>query len=318
MNGLTLKHLRYLAALAKHGHFAKAAEACAVSQPALSLQIKQLEDLAGVPLAERTTRRVQLTATGELIAARARDILLMVEEIGDVLRASRGDLVGRFRLGMIPTIAPYLLPEVVLRLTKVFPLLDIDLRETVTPIIVQELKDGCIDAAIVALPIGEPELTELHLVSESFVLVRPSKDVEKPIPNTQALQEMKLLLLEEGHCFRSQALSFCEVRPENYRNIMNGSSLTTLVQLVASGVGVTLIPEMAARVEANMAQVCLCHFPAPQPSRDIGMIWRRTSPLEPQILALSDVIRDAAVCLQNRNMVDDGRNCRRRTSNDAD
>ena len=298
MIGLTLRHLRYLSALAEHGHFAKAAEACAVSQPALSLQIKQLEELAGVPLAERTTRRVQLTATGKLVAERARAVLRMVDEIGDVLRASQGDLVGPFRLGVIPTIAPYLLPEVMKRLSRQFPLLDIDLRETVTPTLVAELKEGHVDAAIVALPISEPELAELHLVSESFVLVRPSEDSEKPVPNAQALQKMKLLLLEEGHCFRSQALSFCEVRPENYRNIMNGSSLTTLVQLVASGVGVTLIPEMAARLEATMAQVSLCRFANPQPSRDIGMIWRRTSPLAPQILALSEVVRDAAKYLQ--------------------
>ena len=126
------------------------------------------------------------------------------------------------------------------------------------------------------------------------------QDAGRPVPNTQALREMKLLLLEEGHCFRTQALSFCEVRPEAYRSIMNGSSLTTLVQLVASGVGVTLVPEMAARIETEMAQVCLCHFPPPRPSRDIGMIWRRTNPLEPQFLALSEVIRDAAVWLQEQ------------------
>lgn len=299
MNGLTLKQLRYFAALSDTQHFARAAAICSISQPALSVQIKQLEELMGAPLVERNTRNVRLTALGKLIAERAHKILRSVDEIGDVVRATRGELAGPFRLGVIPTIAPYLLPEVVMRLMERFPKLDIILRETMTPTLVDQLHRGEIDAAILALPISEPAFTEEHLFSENFLLVRPESDAGLPVPNVSTLQEMKLLLLEEGHCFRDQALTFCGLKSERYRNIMEGSSLTTLVQLVSAGVGVTLIPEMAAKIEARLAKVDLVQFPSPQPSRNIGMVWRKTTPLEPQLLIMSDVVRVAAMHLRD-------------------
>lgn len=299
MNGLTLKQMRYFSALAETRHFAHAAALCSISQPALSVQIQQLEALVGEPLVERNTRNVKLTALGDLLAKRVNNILYSVDEISDIVRASRGELAGPFRLGVIPTIAPYLLPKVVSRLNARFPKLDIILRETMTPTLVDQLHAGEIDAAILALPLSEPAFKEEFLFSEKFLLVRPEKDADQPVPNINSLQEMRLLLLEEGHCFRDQALTFCDINSGSYRNIMDGSSLTTLVQLVSSGIGVTLIPEMAAKIEARLAKVDLVHFPDPQPSRRIGMVWRKNRPLESQLKIMSDVVRDAAQDLEN-------------------
>lgn len=300
INALTIKHLRYFSAIAKFEHFARASEYCAISQPALSLQIKQMEEIVGAPLVERNTRNVRLTNLGRAIAARAEDVLKTVDEIGDLVRATAEEFTGLFRLGVIPTIAPYLLPEALNLLSKKYPKLDIALRETLTPVLISELQNGNIDAAILALPIAEPALTEVKLFSEDFLLVRPLTDKGQPIPNVKDLRELKLLLLEDGHCFRDQALSFCAAGKVRPKNIMDGSSLTTLVQLVGSGVGVTLIPEMAARIETRLANVETVRFADPQPSRNIGMVWRKTNPLEPQFVRISETVHEAAKALNGQ------------------
>ncbi|MCG8691820.1 MAG: hydrogen peroxide-inducible genes activator [Minwuiales bacterium] len=300
INALTIKHLRYFSAIAKFEHFARAADFCAISQPALSLQIKQMEELVGAPLVERNTRNVRLTNLGRAIAVRAEHVLQAVDEIGDLVRATAGEFTGLFRLGVIPTIAPYLLPEAMKRLTHNFPRLEIVLRETFTHVLIGELQSGDLDAAILALPIAEPTLTEVELFSEDFLLVRPIKDTGKPVPDVKGLRKLKLLLLEEGHCFRDQALSFCGAGKARPKNIMDGSSLTTLVQLVGSGVGVTLIPEMAARIETRLAGVETVRFADPQPSRRIGMVWRKTNPLEKQLTQISETIYEAAEALTGR------------------
>ncbi len=294
MNAITLKHLRYFHALAQTRHFAQAAEACAISQPALSLQIKQLEELAGAPLVERTTRSVHLTSLGEQIARQAEAVLRLVADISETVRAAKAELAGPFRLGVIPTIAPYLLPDALARIGERFPELDVVVRETKTASIVEELQAGSLDAAIVALPITEAALHHDVLFSERFVLVRPSAHAGRPVPNVAALQKMKLLLLQDGHCFRDQALEFCKLDGASRTNILEGNSLTTLVQLVSSGVGVTLIPQMAARIEAKAADVDIVAFDAPEPTRTIGMVWRKTSPLGPHLATLSAVVREAA------------------------
>lgn len=299
MSSITLKHLRYFLAVADRGHFAHAADACAVSQPALSVQIKHLEELTGATLLERTTRKVHLTPAGQLLADHARQIVTLVEDIGDVLRSAESDLAGPMRLGVIPTIAPYFFPKILAGVSARFPRLDLDMREAVTPVLIEELTTGQIDSALVALPIDEPELAEAVVTTERFVLVRPSKDRDKPVPDVTALQEMKLLLLEEGHCFRTQALAFCDVQARNYRNIMNANSLTTLVQLVASGIGMTLIPEMAARLERQIADVDMRYFPDQTPSRTIGLVWRRSHPLRHHFQTLLEVVRKAAADLRS-------------------
>ena len=294
MTNLTLRQLRYVDALARHGHFGRAAEACAVSQPALSVQIRDLESALGMPLFERGPRQVRLTALGEEFAARAREILRAVDELDDLARASRDGLVGRLRIGVIPTIAPYLLPTLIPTLTRLHAGLDIHVRETVTPRLIEELGEGRLDCAIVALPISEPGLAEVALLEEPLVLVRPASEAGAPVPGPDRLREMRVLLLEEGHCFRDQALSFCNLRPARPREDFDGSSLSTLVQMVAAGIGVTFVPEMALPVETRSAAVSVDRLPAPEPTRTIGMVWRTTTPLAPQLTRIAEVVRAAA------------------------
>lgn len=298
MLNVTLRQFRYFEALARHGHFGRAAEASAISQPALSMQIRELEAALGTPLFERGARQVRLTPFGEAVAARLRDILRAVDELGDLARAEGAALSGRLRLGVIPTVAPYLLPGIVAALAERFPGLDLHLRETLTARLIGELHEGRLDAALVALPVSEPALSEVPLFAETFVLVRPGADARKPVPDRAALREMRLLLLEEGHCFRDQALSFCNLAASQPRELLDGSSLSTLVQMVSAGIGVTLIPEMAVAVETRAAPasapVAIAHFAAPQPSRTIGMIWRRTSPLARQLLQVAETVREVA------------------------
>lgn len=294
MINFTLRQLRYFDALARHGHFGRAADDCSISQPALSVQIRDLEESLGAELFERAARQVRLSAFGEEFLLRVREILRSVDELGDLARAHRKQLVGRLRIGVIPTVAPYLLPGMISALTRENADLDIHVRETVTPKLLQELAKGRLDTAIVALPISEPSMTETPLFEENFVLVRPREDAEKPVPDREMLREMRLLLLEEGHCFREQALSFCDMGAVRPREILDGSSLSTLVQMVGAGIGVTLIPEIAMPVETRSADVSIARFADPQPSRTIGMIWRKTSPIAKQLTEVAEVVRKAA------------------------
>jgi len=301
MKNLTLKQLRYFEALARHRHFGRAADACAISQPAISVQIKELEESLGTELFERSARQVRLTGFGEEFALRVRDILRSVDELGDLARSSRNRMVGRLRIGVIPTVAPYLLPTLVGNLTRIHDGLDIHVRETLTRKLILELAEGRLDTAIVALPVSEPALTEVALFAEDFVLVRPGEDEGKPVPNRETLREMRLLLLEEGHCFRDQALSFCSMNSARPRELLDGSSLSTLVQMVGAGIGVTLIPEMAVAVETRSASVSVARFRSPQPSRTIGMIWRKASPLAEQLSQISEVVRQSAMALREQH-----------------
>jgi len=294
MKNLTLRQLRYFEALARHGHFGRAAAACSISQPALSVQIRDLEADLGAPLFERSARQVRLTTLGEACLARAVGILRAVDELDDLARAAQGDLVGRLRLGVIPTVAPYLLPRLFGRMADNHAGIDIHIRETLTPRLTQELHQGKIDAAILALPASEPGLEEIALFDEAFVFVRPIADADRPVPDGEALQKMRLLLLEEGHCFRDQALSFCNMHTALPRDGLDGSSLTTLVQMVGAGLGVTLIPEMAVPVETRSAAVSVVRFGDPQPSRTIGMVWRKSSPLSDQFLRIAETVRTSA------------------------
>jgi LysR family hydrogen peroxide-inducible transcriptional activator len=300
MNEITFRQLRYFDALAGQSHFGRAAAACGISQPALSMQIKELEEALGAVLIERGARQVRLTKFGEEAALRVRDILRSVDELGDFARASRGWLAGQLHIGMIPTIAPYLLPTVIGDLTRMHPELDIHVREALTSRLIQELVEGRLDTAIVALPVSEPSLTEVRLFAENFLLVRPGEDEGTPVPSSETLREMRLLLLEEGHCFRDQALSFCNMQSSPPRDALDASSLSTLVQMVSAGMGVTLIPEMAVAVETRSASVSVARFKDPQPSRTIGMIWRKTSPLAGQLLQLSEVVCRSADALREQ------------------
>ncbi|KGJ03165.1 LysR family transcriptional regulator, hydrogen peroxide-inducible genes activator [Paracoccus halophilus] len=295
MNNISMKHLRYFEALARHGHFGRAAEACAISQPALSLQMKELEHILGTPLIERGTRQVRLTALGEAFAARARDILRAVDELALLGHMAEGPLTGPLRIGVIPTVAPYLLPGVVKALSARFPGLDLRPREAITRLLIDDLTKGRMDTAIVALPVSEPMLVEMPLFSEEFLLVRPGEDALKPAPSAEMLGEMRLLLLDEGHCFRDQALSYCKMSASVARDMMEGSSLATLVQMVGAGIGVTLVPQMAIPIETRSASVSVTRLAPPRPSRKIGMIWRKTNPLGDRLEQVGAIVRDVAL-----------------------
>lgn len=293
MNALTLKHLRYFEALARHRHFGRAADAVAISQPALSMQIKELEALMGGRLVERGARHIRLTPLGESLADRARGILREIAALEDLRRSADGPLSGRFRLGVIPTVAPYLLPQLVLNLRSTHPELILYPREAITAQLLTELDEGALDAAIVALPIADKTLTEAPLLEEEFLLVRPDSAAGQPPPTATELRAMRLLLLNEGHCFRDQALAFCAAGSDQPRDIISGSSLATLVQLVGAGIGVTLIPEMAAPIEISAAPVSTTRLLNPRPQRRIGLVWRRGSPLADKIATLAAHLRDS-------------------------
>lgn len=294
MISLTLRQLRYFDALAREAHFGRAAESCAISQPALSMQVRELEESLGIDLLERGPRQIRLTRFGEEFAGRAREILRSVDELADLARSARDRLVGRLRIGIIPTVAPYLLPAIIGDLTRSHAEIEIHIRETVTPKLIQELAEGRLDTAIVALPISEQSLVEVPLFTERFVLVRPAEDEGKPVPDREALREMRLLLLEEGHCFRDQALAFCNMGTSRPRELLEGSSLSTLVQMVGAGIGVTLLPEMALNVETRSAAVSVARFRPPEPMRTIGMVWRKSNPLSKQLADVAEVVRAAA------------------------
>jgi len=302
MANITLKQLRYFEALVQHGHFGRAAEASAVSQPALSVQIKELEEELGMVLFERGPRQVRLTGFGEEFAERVSGILRAVDELGDLARSARDRLVGRLRIGVIPTIAPYLLPTLLGRLSDLHLGLDIHVRETVTPRLLSELLDGQLDCAILALPVADPALTEVALFSEAMVLVRPEGRGAEPCPTVDELRSERLLLLEEGHCFRDQALSFCNIGAARPRQGLDGSSLSTLVQMVGAGIGVTLIPEMAVPLETRSAAVSLVRFDPPEPGRTVGMVWRKTSPLADSLMQIADETRACAQSLRDGRM----------------
>ena len=290
---ITLKHLRYFTALAQHRHFQRAADACAISQPALSLQMKELESLLGAPLIERGTRHISITPLGEEFAQRALRILREVAELSDLARAAQGQMQGALRLGVISTVAPYLLPAVIRRLLTDMPAIDLRPRETTTDKLLEELSKGRLDAAVMALPASGPGLEEHFLFEEEFLLVRPSGEAGTPLPFPGPLPPgMRLLLLEEGHCFRDQALGYCTLKNEVAPDMLEGTSLATLVQMVEAGIGVTLIPEIALRRETSGADVTLSRLRKPAPVRQIGMVWRASSPLSAHLRQIARLIAE--------------------------
>jgi LysR family hydrogen peroxide-inducible transcriptional activator len=230
-------------------------------------------------------------------------VLAQVEEMSDLARTPDGPLAGKLRMGIIPTVAPYLLPEIIRRLSVTFPALELRPRESVTQSLLDDLLQSRLDFVIAALPVSEPSLREFALFEEDFVLVRSAEDAGKPVPAPDHLQEMKLLLLEEGHCFRDQALDFCNIRANDPSLLMEGSSLATLVQMVDAGLGLTLIPEMSVPLETKGTSVDVSYFGQGKPKRTIGMVWRRTNPLEKQLMGLGASIRQIGQAQRDRARV---------------
>ena len=291
MTKITLRQLRYFEALAQHRHFGVASNACSVTQPALSMQIRDFELALGVNLFEKGTHPVQLTPLGRIIAAKSKAIMLDVAELEELVRASDNQPLINLRLGVIPTVAPYIFSRIAKDLTMHFTGLNLKMREAITSKLITAVIDGELDAAIIALPASEPRLRELELFRENFLLVRPKADAKKPVPRPEMLKEMRLLLLEEGHCFRDQALTFCKMGSSKTQDVMDGNSLTTLVQMVAAGFGVTLIPEMAAEFEGRIPNISIAKFHKNPPTRKIGMVWRRNSPLQDKYIEIDQIVK---------------------------
>lgn len=292
---ISLKQLRYFAALARHRHFGRAAEECHVSQPALSLQIQQLEAELGRQLVERRRGAIALTETGLEIAERTRRILLDVSDLLDHARHRPALLSGDLDFGVIPSIAPYLLPATLPMLQRRYPELALRLRETQTTTLLDELADGRLDVALLSLPIDRHGLETLHLFDDPFLLVVPSSaDTDGASFSPEAaLSANTLLLLEEGHCLRDQALSFCGPARTETRRQYGASSLSTIMQMVANGFGTTLMPAMALPVELRPDMpVRLFRFSEPEPSRSIGLAWRKASPRQQDFEALGAVLAD--------------------------
>jgi LysR family hydrogen peroxide-inducible transcriptional activator len=293
---LTLRQLHYLDALARHGHFGRAAQECAVSQPALSMQIHELERVLGAKLVEHCQGTTVLTEIGAEIARRAGAIMRATRDLTDCACSGGRLLSGSLRLGVIPTLAPYVLPRVLPELHRQHPDLRLDLLETQTNTLLTRLAHGLLDVVLLALPmpIDKLELETLTLFDDRFLLAVPAHD---PLPErsrvtTRDVNARKLILLEEGHCLRDQALIYCAGRSDADSNL-GATSLTTIIQMVASGYGVTLLPEVAIDAEVRDDRVKLLRFVEPQPKRGIGLAWRSTSPRKADFLALGEMVVEA-------------------------
>ena len=293
----SLRHLRYLAALAEAKHFGRAAEACFVTQSTLSAGLKELESQLGVTLVERTKRRVMVTPLGEEVVARARRLLSAAGEIVDLVRAAAEPLSGPLALGVIPTVAPFLLPKVLARVRRAHPKLKLHLVEDLTARLLERLHAGELDLALIALPYRAPDLETLELGDDPFLLATPPGHPLAGHAHVEPgeLQRAPLLLLEEGHCLRDHALAACrlaEAAPGGER--LQATSLHTLAQMVAGGMGVTLLPQMA--VDAGLAKgigIATSPLDDPDAKRKIGLAWRPSSPRKAEFKKLADYFRAA-------------------------
>ncbi|MEU7008030.1 LysR substrate-binding domain-containing protein [Streptomyces sp. NPDC046332] len=294
----SLSQLRAFAAVAEHLHFRDAAAAIGMSQPALSGAVSALEEALGVQLLERTTRKVLLSPAGERLAVRARGVLDAVSELMEEAEAAQAPFTGVLRLGVIPTVAPYLLPTVLGLVHERYPELDLQVHEEQTSSLLEGLAAGRLDLLLLAVPLGVPGVTELPLFDEDFVLVTPRGHEladRDGIPR-EALKELNLLLLDEGHCLRDQALDICREagRTEGTPVTTTAAGLSTLVQLVAGGLGVTLLPRTAVRVEtARNAALCTGCFTDPAPSRRVAFAMRTGAARHAEFEELAEALRGA-------------------------
>ena len=288
---MTLQDLRYVVALADHGHFGRAAAACDIGQSTLSTQIKKLETQLGVTLFERTTKSVNMTAIGADIAGRARQVLADVEAIVSVGHRISGPLVGAFSLGVIPTLGPYLLPWLVPAMKKAYPDLRLALREDLTTPLLERLSSHRLDAALVAFPVPDERLETLALFDEPFWFAEPKgrKPASGTVMTEADLRGRRLLLLTEGHCLRDQALAICGTADRDAEGDFRATSLQTILQMVATGLGSTLLPALACS-EARGRAVATRPLEAGV-GRRIGLVWRRNYPKRRDIHLLAQTLR---------------------------
>jgi LysR family hydrogen peroxide-inducible transcriptional activator len=293
----TLKQLQYLVALKDHGHFGRAAEACFVTQSTLSAGIKELESLIDVTLVERTRRVVRFTPLGVRVADKAQRILRAAEDLADMVRAEGKPLAGELRMGVIPTIAPFLLPTLLPRLRAQWPDLKLYLREETSAAACEALQRGQLDCVLLALPYACGEIESAVLFEDQLLVAFPpgGADGLPELVPASAIDEDKLLLLEDGHCLKDHALSACN-RPElRAEASILGTSLHTLIQMVDNGLGMTLVPEMA--VQAGLldgTRVVVRRLDADHPQRTIALVWRKGSPREKEFRLLADALKAAA------------------------
>ena len=292
----TIKQLQYLVALRSHGHFGKAAEACFVTQSTLSAALRELETLLGVTLVERTRRVVRFTALGEKIADKAVRVLREVESLAEAARAEGRPLHGELRMGVIPTIAPFLLPAMLPRLRAQWPALKLFLREEPSQAACDALHRGQLDCVLLAMPYACGEVEVANLLDDALFVAFPANEApEETTVEASAIDENRLLLLEDGHCLKDHALSACN-RPELRAGAaMMGTSLHTLVQMVDNGLGVTFVPAMA--IDAGILDhtaIVARRLEAVHGSRNIALVWRKSSPREAEFRMLADALRDIA------------------------
>jgi len=291
----TVRQLEYLVAVADARHFGRAARQCAVTQPALSAQIAALEETLGVRVFERSRRGAAPTRAGERVIERARAALRLVDEVTAAAREAREPLSGPLHLGVIPTVAPYLLPRGLAAVRRRYPRLRLFLHEEQTARVLAGLTEGRLDVALVALPPDAPGLESCSLGREAFLLAVPPGH---PLARTrrrvgeEALAGQPVLLLEDGHCLRDQALAVCRHAGARESEGVRASSLSTLAQMVAGGLGVTLLPASAAAVEGRSG-LALLRFRDPEPSRELGLVWRKASPRGDEFRSLAEVLRAA-------------------------
>ncbi|MEE8387942.1 MAG: DNA-binding transcriptional regulator OxyR [Acidiferrobacterales bacterium] len=292
---MNLRELEYLVAVAEERHFHKAAKRCFVSQPTLSGQLKKLEDELGVLLVERSTRQVVMTDVGKAVTEQARRILAQVKGIREIAQTSQDVMAGDLHLGLIPTLAPYLLPQIMQQIHKQYPKLKLWLHEYQTSVLLEKLHRAELDLLILALPVDTDEFAELDLFQESFLLAVP-RDEElagKPIISLGDLDNREMLLLEEGHCLRHQALEVCFMAGATENSAFQASSLETLRHMVGEGMGLTLMPELAVPdKQTKKDPIRYLPFRNPKPSRRIGMLYRKGSYREETFTRLRTLIRN--------------------------
>jgi LysR family hydrogen peroxide-inducible transcriptional activator len=290
---MTIRQMQYFDALAQTLHFGRAAEMAGVSQPALSAQIAEMEERLNCRLFDRGGKTVRMTEQAQALQPRIEQILADIRGVEATARRGRLAMEGRFRLGIIPTIAPYLLPYALPELKLRFPSLQLELREAVTASLVEDTASGRLDAFIAALPLNFPGLETEELFSDRFFLAVPADDpgfASPPVPPESPALE-RLMLLEEGHCLREQALAVCgSVKPVAMASY-GATSLTTLLQMVAHGLGVTLIPEMAVGPAAGMRDLKIVPFAEPMPERKVCLAWRRNGVRREECIELAGIIR---------------------------
>jgi LysR family hydrogen peroxide-inducible transcriptional activator len=276
---LTLRQLQYFIALAELRHFGKAADRCCVTQPALSMQIKELEETLRVKLVERKRGHLELTTDGKEVAARALALLSSARDLEDFGRHRGRTLVGDLRLGVIPSVAPYLLPKVLPQVQARYPELQLTLHETLTNSLIAELIEGSLDAIILALPVADERVEAMPLFEDAFLLARrrAARKGKTERVAVEGLKQEKILLLNEGHCLRDQALNYCGSIDPASLGEFGATNLSTIMKMVASGYGVTLLPEIAAETELADLRIELLRFSPPEPKRTIGLAWRASS-----------------------------------------